>query len=599
MNRVSKSRQLESAFEALRRSEQRFRALAEATASVVWTTDAEGRIVEEQPSWERYTGQSFEQYRGYGWHEAVHEDDRPGVRAHALVSEASGSRFAASGRLWHAASRSWRQFEARGVAITDPDGAVREWVGVLLDVHDEAEAKRALAESAERLELITEGVGIGTWDADLRRGVTFWSPAQFALYGLKPAADRLVSRDQWLERVHPDDRERAMSGFEYAMWHRLPFRSEYRVVRADTGEVRWVSAYARFVGPEDDPQRLIGLSFDITNRKSVELALRESEERYRLATQALRGYVYEWDAKSDRVRRSEGFEEMVGGELEGTAGEWWGGHVHSDDRTAVEQRFRAAVAGNDETLSLEYRVRRHDGEILWVWDHSVLVRDESGAVARVVGNIIDITARKRAEEHRELLIGELNHRVKNTLAIVQSLAAQTLRSTGTREEFGHAFNGRLAALAGAHDLLLREGWQRIDLETLLRRVLGAMASTGRLEIGGPRVTVSANAAVSLGMALHELATNAVKYGALSAPAGHVDLSWTIEAVPPAEERLTFHWQERGGPSIEPPAREGFGSRLVQQLGREFSADIRFDWQRLGLEVTFVVPAGEHWHRGSR
>lgn len=204
----------------------------------------------------------------------------------------------------------------------------------------------------------------------------------------------------------------------------------------------------------------------------------------------------------------------------------------------------------------------------------------------------DISERKRAEEHRELLLAELAHRVKNTLAVVQALASQTLRRSQSLEEFHETFAGRLSSLAAAHTLLLAENWQSVLLEELLLSALEGHMSAGRVQLErGPSVRLSANAALSVGMAIHELTTNATKHGALSRPAGQVRVAWRVSIGTPAT--VGIHWLERGGPPVGPPEYRGFGSRLLAQLGRELGATVDFQWHREGLECRIVLPVGEH------
>lgn len=204
----------------------------------------------------------------------------------------------------------------------------------------------------------------------------------------------------------------------------------------------------------------------------------------------------------------------------------------------------------------------------------------------VVSVSIEITERKRFELQLRLMIDELNHRVKNMLATVQSIAAQTLGGDhGARE----ALDRRLFALASTHDVLTRERWEGAELADVLDAVLAPHggAAGGRFATGGPPLRLGPNAAVSLSMSLHELATNAVKYGALSQPGGHVAVRWQRLDGPP---RLRLVWQEEGGPPVESPARRGFGSRLIERgLAYELGATVSLDFRREGLCCTIEMP----------
>ncbi|WP_176559314.1 sensor histidine kinase [Rubellimicrobium roseum] len=200
----------------------------------------------------------------------------------------------------------------------------------------------------------------------------------------------------------------------------------------------------------------------------------------------------------------------------------------------------------------------------------------------------DITCRKAEERQRELLIHELNHRVKNTLAVVQSIASQSLRGPDVPANARAAFEGRLLALAGAHDLLTRESWEAARLQSLVETALDPFDRLGRFDLSGPDLRLRPQAAVNLTLALHELATNATKYGSLASPAGRVSLGWTVSAG--SEPLFRLSWEERGGTAVAPPARTGFGSRLIQRgLSAELGGPVLLDFRAGGLVCTIEAP----------
>jgi two-component sensor histidine kinase len=170
----------------------------------------------------------------------------------------------------------------------------------------------------------------------------------------------------------------------------------------------------------------------------------------------------------------------------------------------------------------------------------------------------DRTAERRAEERQKLLINELNHRVKNTLATVQSIASQTFRNTDSPKAFMESLQDRLFSISRAHDLLTRESWEGADIEDVARAALAPWLEDGRISLSGPRVRLRSQHALALSMALHELVTNALKHGALSGPRGRVTLDWRSNG------GLELRWREAGGPRVSPPAREGFGSRVLKK-----------------------------------
>ncbi len=222
--------------------------------------------------------------------------------------------------------------------------------------------------------------------------------------------------------------------------------------------------------------------------------------------------------------------------------------------------------------------------------------DAAGRPRRVIGIHQEVTEAKRAEEHLRLLIHELNHRVKNTLATVQSIAVQSLNRLAGREAGAAraAFEARLIALARAHDVLTRESWEGADLAGVVAGAIAPHDGPGgggpgegrpRFAVSGPPLRLSPRMALSIAMALHELATNAVKYGALSCPGGQVAIAWSV-----ADGALVLRWRESGGPPVVAPTRTGFGSRLIgRSLARELDGRVEFRFPPEGVTCTIRAP----------
>lgn len=232
------------------------------------------------------------------------------------------------------------------------------------------------------------------------------------------------------------------------------------------------------------------------------------------------------------------------------------------------------------------RVRK-DGQRIRISLTVSPVRDASGRIIGASKIARDVSERRRAEQHRELLIHELNHRAKNMLALVQSLASQTRRSVASPEHFHDAYAQRLAVLARVYDTLTREGWTGVSLAQIARESVVSRPVPGaraRVSLEGPDIRLEANAAVTLSMVLHELYVNAVKYGALSGEAGGVRLSWTTLAESGRTGRVQLCWVERGGPPVARVSHTGFGSRLIRQAMRELDGEHEMRFEPAGLEV---------------
>jgi two-component sensor histidine kinase len=203
----------------------------------------------------------------------------------------------------------------------------------------------------------------------------------------------------------------------------------------------------------------------------------------------------------------------------------------------------------------------------------------------------DITERKRAEKHRELLINELNHRVKNTLAIVQGIAHQSFKGADVPSDARKAFLDRLSAHAAAHNLLTQANWEVVSLHALAHEIVrAARPERERFLLQGPQILLQPKQALTLGMALHELCTNAIKYGALSNESGCVAVEWSVQEVPAQQLRLT--WRERNGPPVKPPQRRGFGTNMVEQgLAKELAGKVTMDFKPGGFVCTLECPLG--------
>lgn len=322
-------------------------------------------------------------------------------------------------------------------------------------------------------------------------------------------------------------------------------------------------------------------SADADSQESARLnmILKNNEMRLRLAQEAGQIGSFELDIASNEAAVSEQFCRTYGlpikpfiqaGVIESLVCEGDAG-FHSTANTR---------ANGSAALQTEYRIKRFDtGETVWIARRARLMSDANGTPVRMVGTVQDITEKKQYEEQLRLLNEELGHRLKNTLALVQAIASQTLKAT-TDKDAVRAFSRRIDALASAHDVLLQQSWTNADIQSIVEGVLASHDDGARITTSGPSLRLAPNAAVSLSMLLHELATNAVKYGALSVPAGRVAVAWTKDS-----DRLTLTWTESDGPPVTPPSRTGLGSRLIA-MGLVGSADAAITYAPAGFSATF-------------
>ncbi|WP_328765897.1 PAS domain-containing protein [Devosia aurantiaca] len=264
------------------------------------------------------------------------------------------------------------------------------------------------------------------------------------------------------------------------------------------------------------------------------------------------------------------------------------GIMHPDDRQRFELDIAAAIESRSD-FDIEYRVTTESGELRWVQIKGQINVDAADQPLSMVGVSLNITEQKEAEEHRKLLSRELNHRVKNSLAIAQSVFAQSIRSATTLEEAQTIAFGRMQALSSAQDLLTQEGFTAASLEGTVKTAIKAFDG-GAFRVAGPRIMLGARAVSAFSLALHELATNSAKYGALSVPQGTVTIHWEIDQNDDSP-LMRFFWAEMGGPKVEAPKRRGFGSRIIEtSLALETGGNAKMDFRPEGLlfEVTALV-----------
>lgn len=267
--------------------------------------------------------------------------------------------------------------------------------------------------------------------------------------------------------------------------------------------------------------------------------------------------------------------------------------VAPEDRERMQATVRASIE-NRTDYDIEYRAVTPKGEVRWLQIRGQPYYDVDGQPLSMAGVSLDITDRKRGEEHRALLADELNHRVKNSMATMQSIASQTLRGAASLEEAERTLSARLQSLSAAHDVLTRENWAGATLAEIAEGALQPFRTgTGtRFKIDGPIVRLSPRQALAFVMALHELATNAVKYGALSNDKGRIILHWdVVDGSKP--DRLWLRWEEIGGPAVSPPLRQGFGSRMIERaLAAELEGTAEIDYRPRGLVCTVEAPLPE-------
>lgn len=328
---------------------------------------------------------------------------------------------------------------------------------------------------------------------------------------------------------------------------------------------------------------------DVLNRE-LEQRVRErtveleaANARLSLAIDAARIGTWEWDLRSGESVWSDRCRDLFGcqsDEVRHTL-DAWSDHLHPDDAVDTRDQFMRSLE-NGTPYHLVYRSVQPNGGVTWCEARGQHETDADGRPRRLMSVVVDITEHKTAEARQRLMLEELHHRVKNTLATVQAISALTGRYAKNFEEFQRAFTTRMQAVGRTHTMLVTGNWQRIDIRMLLAAELDSFASSAgqRITFSGPNIALPSQSALSLALAIHELTTNAAKYGALSVPHGRVHVAWKMLETcdDGGAQCFEFDWQESGGPPVSAPKRRGFGSKLLQSLFRghdNMGADMTF------------------------
>ncbi len=387
--------------------------------------------------------------------------------------------------------------------------------------------------------------------------------------------------DGWIAGVHPEDRAE-LDVCAKATKMRQPFWTEFRLRRHD-GVYRWVldSASPRFA-PDGRFLGYMGSCIDVTDRKEAEADLRKSEERFRFAVQNSPVMLYHCDRDLRYTWIANPHPNWPSERILGRRDDELLPPHHAADLIALKQRVLDSGIGAREDVSVTA------GGVFQTWDITAepLV-DEKKKIIGLTVAALDITAGKAAEERQRLLTAELDHRVRNTLAAIQSLVTLSARSGQNKEEYTLALQGRIDAYTRIYGFLASMQWQCVNLHQLTAGVTRTFGNSiaSRFHVDGENFLLDTSAAISLNLILHELATNAVRYGAASVPNGRVSLTWEIR-----DGHFIMVWREADGPAIPAQIRPGFGMRLIRQLlAKDLRATFQLEYPTEGALLTASIP----------
>lgn len=401
--------------EALLKSEHRFEAAIHAVQGVLWTNNAKGEMEGEQPGWNALTGQSYEEYQGYGWSKAVHpEDAQPTIDAwNEAVRERKTFVFEHRVKLKNG---EWGRFSIRAIPLLSSDGSIREWVGVHTDITKQREAEERLRESEERarntalhFKLATEGAGVGTWIMYIDDDSLLWSDFQKKMWGYDESRNDLKAKD-WHEPILPGDKEATFAELDAAKREKRMYHIDYRIRRANDGAIRWIKAMGQFHYRADgEAHSITGITIDITEQKGIEEALQESERRFRSTFENAAVGVAHVGLDGGWLFINNTISDIVGYPKEELEKLRFQDITHPEDLDADLTYLQKLLAGNISTYQTEKRYIRKDGNIVWVNLTVSLLCNEDGSPKYFVSIIQDISERKKAETALQQTAEKLAH----------------------------------------------------------------------------------------------------------------------------------------------------------------------------------------------
>jgi PAS domain S-box-containing protein len=502
-----------------------------------------------------------------------------GIRSVAFIPVMIDRRLAAYMFLHNREVRTWTSDEIDFIhSVGD-----RVWSAI-----QRSTAERDLRESEAKFQGIANSVDQMIWSSGPDGYPDYYNRRWYQYTGLKEGS---TDRNAAIAFVKPEDQEKALSRWHHAVTTGEPYYSEHRL-RHHSGEYRWVIGRAQCVRDENGQiVRWYGSLTDVDDLKRAAEELRRTSALLRLIGNSVPDMIYAKDRNSGVLYGNRAIQQVVGrpiDEILGLSDRDWASDLQEAERIIANDR---RVMETGDTLDVDEMFTGPNGETRYFRSVKAPLRDDTGSIIGLVGITSDMTDRRRAEERERLLAREVDHRAKNLLAVVQSVVQLTRAEDMT--SFTAAITGRIQSLARAHSLLAASRWEGAELKQIIVEEMAPYAGrdAARVRINGPAIRLRPEAAQALALVIHELATNAAKYGALSVEGGRLDITWATTVGSDEEGWLGLRWQERGGPEVSRPSRRGFGSTVMRaSIERQLQGTVTLDWDPHGLVCELAVSA---------
>jgi PAS domain S-box-containing protein len=519
---------------------------------------------------------------------AVHPDDREHVDRSWLAA-LKGAPYDIEFRITVDKETKW--LRGRAELEYDPAGNLLGSFGSVQDITDKKEAEDRLRQSEARYRMLHETLRDPFVQASMDGRIIEFNDLYCQMLGYSPDEVRALTYQELTPERWHDYEEGIVQNQIIPHGYSDVYEKEYRRKDGTIFPVELRTILSRDTAGR--PHSMWAIVRDISGRKQAEEALRASEERYRgifehagigIAISSLEGRIMSFNPA---------FSAMLGYTEDELCGHAFVELIHPEDRETNLAEIQRLIAQHIPSIEITNRYISKSGKPIWVRKHVSLLSDASGKPTNFFALVTDITERKRQEEQIKLLMREVNHRSKNILTVVQAIARQTVAVSP--DDFIDRFGRRIEALAAGQDLLVENKWRGANLDELVRSQLAHFKDLigQRIRLRGPPVFVSAHAAQTIGLIMHELATNAGKYGALLASSGQVEIEWSLNRREIGKETVVLCWRESGGPMVNPPTQRGFGSTVLCDMATlSLNAKVELDFSGMGLSWRLECPASE-------